>query len=138
MALPTTYRSFVDNLEALTITGVVRQYTQGPPLGATGVPDCPAQYVRYPGATEAVTTFGAHGGWPTLRAELVVLVEPVGQNTAPANFDATVDMMDNLSEALRALTCIVKSKMRWNIRQTMEEVAGMQYWAVVASVEGSG
>ena len=134
----TTYRSFVDALEALSITGVVRQYTQGPPLGATGVPDCPAQYVRYPGATEAVTTFGAHGGWPTLRAELVVLVEPVGQNTAPANFDATVDMMDAMTTALQGTTCLCKSKAWWSMRLVIDTVAGTDYWAVVATVECAG
>ena len=134
----TTFRSFVDLLEAMTVTGVSRNYTKGPPLGATGVADCPAKFIRYPSADEDRTTFGTQGGWPAFRTDVVIVVEPTGQNTAPANFDATVDMMDNLSEALRALTCIVKSKMRWNIRQTMEEVAGMQYWAVVASVEGSG
>ena len=134
----TTYRSFVDALEALSVTGVERQYTQGPPLGASGVTDCPAQYVRYPSASEAVTTFGAHGGWPTLRAELVILIEPVGQKDAYNNFDDTVDMMDNLTSALQGASCICKSKMWWAMRQTIDTVAGQQYWAVVATVECAG
>ena len=76
--------------------------------------------------------------WPSLRAELVVGVEPVGQNTAYENFDATVDMMDNVAEALRGATCMTKSHVRWGLRQIIDTVAGQQYWAVLATVEGSG
>lgn len=134
----TTYRSFVDALEDLTITGVARQYTQGPPLGQPGVADCPFQYVRYPASDEVPIVFGEQGGWPTLRAELVVGVEPVGQNTAFENFDDTVDMMDNVATALREADCITKSKIRWGMRQAIDPVAGQNYWAVIATVEGSG
>ena len=135
---PTTYRSFVDALEALTIAGVSRQYTQGPPIGAPGVADCPFQYVRYPGSDEIPIVFDEQGGWPTLRAELVIGVEPVGQDTAFANFDATVDMMDAVATALRAATCITLSHLRWSLRQIIDTVAGQQYWAIVAAVEGNG
>ena len=134
----TTYRSFVDALEALVITGVVRQYTQGPPSGAPATADTPAQYVRSPGSDEIAIVFGEQGGWPTLRAELVILVEAVGQNVQPENFDDTVDMMDNIATALRGATCMTKSHVRWSLRQTIDTVAGQAYWAVVAGVEGSG
>jgi len=134
----TTYRSFVDALEAVAITGVSRQYTQGPPLGSPGVGDCPFQYVRYPASDEIPLVFGEQLGWPTLRAELVVCIEPVGQSTGYANFDATVDMMDAVATALRALTCITKSHIRASVRQAIDTVAGQDYWAVVASVEGNG
>ena len=136
---PTTYRSFVDALEALDITGVVRRYNSGPPAGAPAARDTPAQYVRYPSGDEAPIVFGEQLGWPTLRAELVVLVEPVGQSTQPRNFDLTVDMMDNLLAALRAATCITVSKLRvTGVRRAIDTVAGTDYWAVVASVEGNG
>ena len=135
---PTTYRSFVDALEAMSVTGVDRDFTQGPPLGAPGVADCPFKYIRYPGGDERPIVFGSHGGWPTLTAEVVIGIEPVGQKDAGNNFDDTVDLMDALNTALRALACITKSKLNWNIRQTIDTVAGQQYWAVVARVEGSG
>ena len=136
--MPTTYRSFVDALEALVITGVNRRYTQGPPVGSPAPADCPAQYVRYPGSDEIAIVFGEQGGWPTLRAELVVLVRAVGQDMGGENFDDTVDMMDNIATALRGASCITKSKLRWSLRQTIDTVAGQDYWAVVANVEGSG
>jgi len=135
---PTTYRTFVDALEALVVTGVVQRYTSGPPSGAPGTSDIPAQYVRYPGSDEVAIVFGEGGGWPTLRAELVLLVEAVGQNTQGRNFDLTVDMMDNLATALRGTTCTTKSKLRWSVRMGEDLVAGTAYWAVVANVEGSG
>lgn len=135
---PTTYRSFVDALEALVITGVTRQYTKGPPVGAPATADCPAQYVRYPGGDEVPLVFGNQLGWPTLRAELVVLVEPVAQDTGPANFDKTVDMMDNVMTALRAASCFTASHIRCSTRQIIDTVAGQDYWAVLANVEGSG
>lgn len=136
---PTTYRSFVDALEALEVTGVVRRFTSGPPAGSTGVADTPAQYVRYPVGEEAPIVFGEQLGWPTLRAEIVILVEPVAQSTQPRNFDLSVDMMDNLSTALREATCITKSKLRvGSIRIGEDLVAGMSYWAVFATVEGHG
>ncbi len=137
--MPTNYRSFVDALEDLDINGVVRQYMQGPPLGAPGTTECPFQYVRYPGSdTEYAIVFGEQGGWNHLRAELVVGVEPVGQSTAYENFDDTVDMMDNVATALRGATCTTKSKLRWSLRQIIDTVAGQQYWAVLAVVEGNG
>ena len=138
MAAPTTFRSFVDDLEATSITGVNRAFTQGPPEGSPGTSDCPFQYVRYPQGEEIPVVFGEQGGWPTLRAELVVCVEPTGQSTAPANFDDTVDMMDAIITGLRALSCITKSHLTWSLRQTVDIVAGQAYWAVVANVEGHG
>jgi hypothetical protein len=136
--MATTYRSFVDALEALDITGVNRQFTQGPPLNPPVVGDCPFQYVRYPGGSEGALVFQNQGGWPTLRAELIVCVEPVAQNTAFENFDDTVDMMDNISTTLRATDCTLANHLRWEIRQIIDTVAGNQYWAVQTIVEGSG
>lgn len=134
----TTFRSFVDALEDISVTGVVRRYERGPPSGAPSTADTPAQYVRYPAGDEIPLVFGEQGGWPTLRAELVLLVEPVGQSKQGRNFDLTVDMMDNLTAALRGLSCITKSKIRWSIRQAIDTVAGQAYWAVVASIQGNG
>jgi hypothetical protein len=135
--MATTYRSFVDALEALTITGTNREYTQGPPIGAPGVADCPFQYVRYPGSDEEhAIVFGEQGGRYELHAELVIGIEPVGQNTAFENFDNTVDMMDNVQTALQAASCITDAKLTWTLSQIIDTVAGDRYWAVLARVSG--
>ena len=132
----TTYRSFVDALEALDVAGVVRRYTSGPPAGAPGTGDVPAQYVRYPGGDERALVFGEGGGVGTLRAELVVLVEAVAQSTQARNFDLTVDMMDNVAAALRGAPCSIGGKLSWSVRMGEDLVAGTAYWSVIASVEG--
>jgi len=135
--MSTTYRSFVDALEALDISGVNRQYDQGPPIAQVGVADCPFQYVRYPGSDEErAIVFGEQGGYYEMHADLVVCVEPVGQNVGPENFDDTVDMMDAVQTALQGMGCITDSKSAWNLKQTIDTVAGQEYWAVVAQVRG--
>ena len=138
MAMPTSYREFVDDLEALTITGVNRQYTQGPPTGASGVADCPCQFVVFPGGSERALVFGMQGGWPSLRAELWVGVGPVGQDVGPENFDNGVDMMDNVSDALRSAECITRAHFTWDIDLVERPIAGMMYWVVLTRIEGSG
>ena len=135
---PTTFRSFIDALESLDITGVVREFHEGPPAGAPATADTPFQYVRYPQSDEIPIVFGEQGGWPSLRAELVVCVEPVAQSTQPRNFDDTVDMMDNIATALREADCLAKSHLTWSLRMTTDLVAGTAYWAVVVNVEGHG
>ena len=136
----TTLRTFVDNLEAVTITGVERQYTQGPPAGAPGTADLPASYVRLPNTGEVPITLGNMGGWPDLRATLVILLEPVAQELQGANFDTTVDMIDNIATALRAVSCgtLGLAQFSWTAVQTIDEVAGTRFWAVVVDVEGRG
>jgi hypothetical protein len=138
---PTTLRAFVDNLEAVTITGVSRQYMQGPPVGAPTTADLPATYVRTPHASEGPLVLGEQGGWPEFHATLVLLVEPVAQNQQGPNFDAWVDAVDSILVAMRAVTCgdLGVAKHRWTIRpESHAEVAGVRYWAVSVDVEGHG
>jgi hypothetical protein len=134
----TTFRTFIDNIEALVVAGVVRQYTQGPPASVAA--DIPFQYVRYPSGSEGPAVFGESGGNPEMRAELVICVEAVAQNKQPENFDNTVAMMDNVNTAIRAAgNCWPgKSKCWWEIRMGIDTVAGFDYWAVITSIRGYG
>jgi hypothetical protein len=135
----TTFRAFVDALEALVVTGVKKRYTQGPPLSLNSS-DLPAQYVRLPSGGDSAGVFQQQGIWRQLQAFIVIVVEAVGQSTGPTNFDDTVDLMDNLSLALEGTTCgqFTKSSITWEIRQSIDTVAGNEYWAVIARVEGRG
>jgi hypothetical protein len=87
-------------------------------------------------------TVQTYGGWPQFSAiELVVLVEPIGQNTTPLNHSAVVDLMDNISSAIRAETVgnLGIGALSWTLRMTSNEILGdNQYWAVIATVEGAG
>lgn len=138
----TTFRSFVDALEALTITGVTKTFTKGPPKSLNAA-SLPAHWVQLPRGEEGATVFGEfRGAFPTFIADVVIAVNAVGLGEGPYNnFDDTVDMMDNLAAALGGvLACdvITKSKHSWVIRQTVVIVAGNEYWAVVATVTGNG
>lgn len=134
MAGITSYATFTSGLAALSVTGVKRKFTEPPASIGTG--DLPAQWPGLPSGDEPQMTFGGGGGWPVLRADLVIAIEPVGQNTQSANYAATVAAMDNLSAALRSAS-IGRSNLVWSITSNVQVVVSdVTYWAVIATVEG--
>lgn len=136
---PTTFRAFVDNLEAVTVTGVQRQYEQGPPMGAPGVGDLPCSFVRTPYVSEGPLVFDEQGGMTNYHAVFVYCVEPVGQSTTPANFDEWVDAVDSVLTAMRGVTCgsLGLAHHTWAVQPNPHiEIAGIRYWAVQVDVEG--
>ena len=134
----TTFRTFVDNIEALEVAGVTRRYIEGPPASSAAA--TPFQYVRYPRGNQGPIVFGEGGGPPTMIAEMVICVEEVAQNVQSENFDNTVDMMDAVNTAIRAAgNCWPgKGKANWEIRMGVDTVAGTDYWAVITTITGSG
>ena len=133
--MPTTYADFIDALEALAITGVVKTF-QGPPA-SLDTADLPARWVQMPKGKEPLLTFQTAGGWPTLTADLVVAIGPNAQDTQAANFAAQVTMLDAVAAALRGAD-LTKAKHTWEIRAGGVKVAGVAYWAVIATVTGKG
>lgn len=132
----TTYRSFIDSIEALTVTGVTRRYTQGQPA-TLNTADLPAQWADLPrGESEPATCAGDMTR--TLRADLLVALEPVGQNTRPTNFDACVTMLDNLHTALDGWSDPLDGAPSWNARLAYVTVNGLDYWAIITEVSGLG
>lgn len=131
----TSYTSFVAALAGLSITGVTRAYTEPPRQLNTA--DLPCSYPSLPSGSEALWTGDAAGGWPTMRADLVVLVEPWAQNTRSANYTATVALMDNIGAVLRAAD-LARSRPRWTIRTEVVSIGDVPYWAVICTVEVSG
>jgi len=132
-----TLNAFVDGLEALVVAGVVRSYIHGPPSGAVSTADLPAMFVNgaeISGAGKMV--FGSQGGTGGLRAQILILVEPVAQSRQPENFDAAVDMADALEATFIAQACGL-GPLKWSIRVTNEPLAEIMHWAVVADVEGN-
>jgi len=133
----TTYADFVTNLGDLAVSGVTTLLDE-PPL-SLNTADLPAQWVQLPEGDEGPLTVRTHGGWPVFRAQLIVALEPIAQETQSVNFAAAVDMMDNLSAALRpAIKTVCKGRMAWTVRVDVVEVAGHSYWATIADVEGFG
>ena len=133
--MATAYADFVTDLAGLSISGVTRQFTYPPTSLDTA--DLPSSWVQLPRGDSNPLTFQANGGWPTLRADLVVAVEAVAQEQQAQNFSDVLTMMDAVMTALRSAD-ICKGPLSWTIRQDVVEVAGTHYWAVVAEVEGRG
>ena len=134
MPLTITFRTFIDALEAVTVTGVERHFTQGPPASLETA-NLPAKWVYLPRGEERPIVYGEQGGRQTMSADIVIAVVPTVQNMQGANFDNTIDLMDNLMTALRAEgLCTYRSKWTANIRQAIVTVAGTDYWAIVCTI----
>jgi hypothetical protein len=136
----TSFRTFIDNIEALVVVGITRAYVQGPPAKLETA-NLPAQWVQLPSANEGpVVLSGSQGGWPTIRALLVVAYEAVGQSRQGDNFDSTVNMMDAINTAIRATPTAWPGAghCTWEMRQGKATVAGEDYWAVFVDIEGTG
>ena len=136
-----TYRTFIDGLEALTVAGITKRYTQGPPP-VLQTANLPAQWVRTPGRVAAATTeiglaFTGAGLDVKFRADLVVAVEATGQSLQFANFDAMVTMVDSVAAALRsdAAHILATGSPTWEIGYEIMAVGDILYHAVVAAVE---
>lgn len=134
MTAITPYATFTSGLAALTVTGVTRKFT-APPT-SIGTADLPAMWPGLPRGEEPGMAFQDNGGWPAMFCDLVIALEPVGQNTQSANYAATVAMLDNLSTALRGAN-IGRASLRWSITANVQvDVSGTPYWAVIATIEG--
>lgn len=135
MAVITSYAAFTTALAALSITGVKRKFTAPP--ASVDTADLPAIWPGLPSAIEPQMTFATPGGWPAMKCDLVVALEPVVQNTQSANYAATVAMLDTLSGVLRTpANHIGRGPMTWTITANVQiNVSGNLYWAVIATVE---
>ena len=131
----TTLTAFVDAVEALTITGVVKTL-QGPPASLKTA-QLPTAWVQSATKVGAPATRGNSGGWPTLRCELVVAVESTVQGMQDDNFVAVVAMADVICAALNTAT-LAKVMVSYEVKTAIVDVAGEAYWAVVATIEAAG
>ena len=138
----TSYNDFVDNLGEIVITGIQRQLP-GPPA-SVATADLYCSFPRAVEGEEEPLTVQTSGGWPTFRAQLVIIVEPIGRDTSPLNHAKVVDMIDNISTALRAVNPgdalhLGRGPISWTTILSSNEVVGQtQYWALVTTVEGHG
>lgn len=130
----TSYKTFTDAIAALSVTGVTRKFTYPPE--SIGTADLPAMWPGLPRGQEGAMTFTGEGGWPALFCDLVVAIEPVAQNTQSGNYAKMITMIDNVSSVLRS-TPIGRAKLNWTITGNVQvQVAGITYWAVIATIEG--
>jgi hypothetical protein len=138
----TSYNTFINNLADLTIAGIQRKF-DGPPAGVETA-DLPCSFPRAAEGEEGPLTVQSSGGWPTFRGSLVIILEPIAQDTSPANHAKVLDMADNISAALRGVTPssslpLGRGPINWTTTLTANEIVGeRQYWALITTVEGHG
>jgi hypothetical protein len=131
----TTYASFIAGLATLDVAGVKRVFDYPP--AALNTADLPTMWVQLPWGESGALTFQVNDGWPTLRAQIIIAAEAVGQERQSVNYAAVVTLMDNLSAALAGAD-VLRGPLSWTVRQGIVEVAGAQFWSVIADVEGRG
>ena len=96
-----SYASFASTLTGITVTGVKRAYTAPPAQISTA--DLPALFPRLPQGNTAIDTLGRTSGLLSMTCDVVLIVEPVMQNRATANYTASLALMDALDTALRTV-----------------------------------
>jgi len=135
----TTITAFTTALAGLTITGVTRKYTEPP--ASVNTADFPISYPKRIEIVGEPLTFDYHGGWPTLRGDLIIIVNSTAQNTQEANYTLVQTLMDAADTTLRAAVGVIgKGPLTYSIRggDTIVNLAGTDYWAIIISVEGYG
>lgn len=135
----TTLVSFVNALEAMAVTGVTTSYTQGQP-STLNTADLPALWVDRPRiAFQPSTTTGGDMD-VTLTADVLIALEPVGQNRRPVNFDAVVAMQDALLTALVTFdtTRTLMGRSTGSAQLIILTINTVDYWGIQSTISGLG
>lgn len=130
------YTDFATALGSMTVTGVTKKVTSPPTQINTA--QLPMLYVRLPTGANTVAVLSGGMGLKQAGCEVVILVEPILQSTAPVNFALCLSLMDALEAALTTLVADGDIN-EWSIRQDVEATSeSTAYWALIATVQGSG
>jgi hypothetical protein len=138
----TTFTDFVTALSNMWPAGVQRVFKLGetPPASLNDA-DLPAMWVQLPKADYAIMTFASGLHWPRITAQVVVAVIASAQGMSlGTSFAKTLVVIDGLVTALSTVrpTGTQGSKPVWTMRTGGVNVAGIDYWAVIADVTASG
>ena len=129
----TTLQNFYYALSRLNVTGVGRTYEYEPDSLTTA--DLPALWLALPSTDDGQTSNWATACEATVKsrsAQVIIVIEPAGQDTPAPNTRAVLKMMDALETALDALAYPL-------VEYTMSGgepivTALVQYWGVTANV----
>lgn len=125
----TTYVNFIATVHALSVTGVTRKFNHTPVQITTA--DMPAQMLDLGGLemNDDITTCVDDGF--TKSVDLVIALQPGGQDNVSPNYSAQATMVDSVLAALKGLS----SNYFWTIQTGLETIAGVLTWTVRASIE---
>ncbi len=135
----TTFTDFVTALSNMWPAGVQRVFKLGEtPPAALNDADLPAMWVQLPTGEHSVMTFQSGLHWPSFKAQVVVAVIASAQGMSlGTSFKKALEVTDSLVLALSAVRP-AQSKPVWTMRTGGVNVAGIDYWAVIADVTASG
>lgn len=131
-----SYAQYIDAIQALEVEGVKRTY-ENPPTSFNSA-DMPCKFCWFPDGDNVPLSFG--GGVREFKRRTVDLVVVYASTTPKAvqPFEETVAMMDAVETALVGLS-VGQSNPNWTIRsQLYEETADRRFWAVIATINGTG
>jgi len=135
-----TYSTFITAIAGMTVSGVMRKYSEPP--ASINTADLPCSYPDVPYGSDAVITFGVGamvgGQAPNFVCNLVFPFEAVGQGTQGQNFSGLIALMDNIVTASRALTRPTAGPMSFSLRTGIVSVSGNDYLAVIETWSGWG
>src|SRR3972149_5468494 len=138
--MTTTVAYLTSIVSTLSVSGVAREFTAPPQSLNTA--DLPASFPRGFRRRQRPMTFGTHGGWPEMGLDFFIAGEPVAQNNPAPNYALIQTMADALDVALAAAAplAIGKGILTWEIRggDVIIDVAGIAYWAIMATITGHG
>jgi hypothetical protein len=130
-----TYAEFIAAVQAMEIAGVVRRYDEPPQKFNTA--DMPCSFVWFPSGDHKPLSFAGASQFRARVVDLIVVYAETGV-TADMPFQSTVAMIDATEVALKSLA-VGQTKPTWTIvSQLFNETADRRYWAVIATISGTG
>jgi hypothetical protein len=130
--------AFISALASLDVEGVRRQYTY-PPLQISTA-DLPASFVRPPLTNYEPVSICDDTSY-TYTCQLVIAIEPTGQNIQPVNYADMVTMVDAANEAFNANWRDLGALVTWQINAQDREpiiIGQTPYWGVTVTVQSRG
>lgn len=130
-----TYAQFINAIQALTVTDVKRKWEEPP--RKFNAADLPCSFCMFPSGDNAPLSYSGPREFAAREVDFIVIYADTAA-TADAPFTDTVAMMDKVETALLTLS-VGQSKPTWNIRSQLYLEAGdRRYWAVIATIRGTG
>ena len=130
--------TFVEEVGQLVISGVTRQYIY-PPLQISTA-DLPASFVRPPRTAHAQLATCDEVG-DVFTVQLVIAIEPTGQNVQPSNYAALLTMLDNVNTALKGATFTNLLPASWTLAAQDSQpiiLSNAAFWGVIATITAQG
>ena len=136
------FSTYVTGLAGVAVADVERDYGMAPPMQLSTA-DLPAKFLRLPVGGRSRFTLAVEGadrhGTGMMTCEVVIAMEPIEQNQPEPNFVSTTAMVDAVTKAFVKADVALSWPEAVSVQVRADViVAGIAYWAVVASIQARG